>query len=769
MYNADAPVKPTPYASDDLTKEFDELGLENLNDRGEAPEERLTDPKKLREMHMRFRDDDRINAKNRALFQSQRDGEPPYNQEELDAANQPDTTNLNFGGSEQRSERANAPYYKLLTVGEELVSVRTMFGQEDERADWEAVMNEEISATIRESENFEYETYRLIDKHVFEGIGVLHWSDDLDWRYKGSGLGQFYFPRKSAVTEAKQEIVTVEEEFTITELYAKIKEPEHAEAHGWNVQAVKAAILKATGSFPPYQDWERLVAEIKNNDLFVGNNMPVIRAIRGIVKEFDGSVSYYMTSEADCGSSKFMYRQRGVYKSMSEAMVLFPYGIGNGQIHSLRGLGYKMFPFEEQRNRSIGRLIDKGMEASSLMLQANDETDMANIGLTYYGNLGVLPPNLTPLTAPIPDLQRTVVPAIELMDSLVADRTAGYSSENVFDGDQRKTKAEVMAHLEQAAELSDSALGFFYKPLDRAFQQTIRRMIRRGYIALDPGGPEIVDLRKRLLKRGVPLEAFYKIDWKRTRVVRVMGNGSAAAKTLGLSAMGEMYPRMDDVGQQTYNRDVAIDRLGVSGADRYFPKDRRFRTTVDTQIAILQNAQLMQGIEIPVLASDKHLAHAREHIKPLLEMYEMAEGGQIELAEAAMTYLPLYTHTVEHVESVSGDAAVVEEVAEYNEMLQRIGEIIHNGVKEAEQMQQDAAEQGQEQQGGPSPESVAKLEEARAKIRVMEENAAAARQIKLADAETNRAIKDSTAAADIQRKNFVAKQTKKKSTPSATK
>jgi hypothetical protein len=746
--------------SDDLTKEFDDLELETISKTNEVPKERLTDPKKLRSIHMRLFDDDRINARNRALCQSQLDGEPPYVQSELDAANQPDTTNLNFGGAEERLERAKAPYYRLLTAAEELVAVKTLFGQEDERADWEAVMSEEISKTIRDGDTFEYETDRLIHKHVFDGVGILHWSDDIDWRYKGGGLGQFYFPRKVAATESKQSVVTAIEEFSITDLYEKIKDPENAEKHGWNVEATMAAIRKATSADPNYADWERLVAEVKNNDLFVGNNLPVIRVIHGWVKEMDGTVSHYMVPEADCDESGFMYCERNVYKSMTEALVLFPYGAGtNTLLHGIRGLGYKMFPFEEQRNRSIGRLIDKGMQASTLMLQASDETDMANIGLTYYGDLAVLPPGVTAPNIPMPDLQRSVMPAIELMDRLVSERTSGYSSENVFDGDQRKTKAEVMAHLEQAAELSDSALGFFYKPGDRAFQQVVRRMTRRDYLPVDPGGPEIADLKLRLLRRGVPLEAFYKIDWKRTRVVRVMGSGSAAAKTLGLQRMGDMYPRMDDVGQQTYNRDVAIDALGTAGADRYFPKDRQFRTTVDTQIAINQNFILTHGGECPVLASDKHLAHAREHIKPLLEMYQLAEGGQMGLAEAATTYLNLYTHTVEHVQAISGDAAVVEEVASYNEMLQRVGEIIHNGVKEAEQAAQDAEAAGQEAQAGPSPESVAKLEEARANIRRMEADAATARQIKIDDAQTNRAIKDASAAADIQRKNFVAKHT----------
>lgn len=73
------------------------------------------------------------------------------------------------------------------------------------------------------------------------------------------------------------------------------------------------------------------------------------------------------------------------------------------------------------------------------------------------------------------------------MQSLGNERTAGYSPDNIFDGDQRKTKFEIAAGLDQAAALSSSELDFFYTPADRLAQQIIRRMVRRDYVAKTPG------------------------------------------------------------------------------------------------------------------------------------------------------------------------------------------------------------------------------------------------------------------------------------------
>lgn len=745
---------------DPITAAFDELDLAQPKATGEVPRERLTDPSKLRSIHKRFRDDDKINAHNRALCQALLDGEPPYDEEEIRNSGQPDITNLNFQGAEKKLERAKAPYYKIFNSGEVLFNTPTLYGQEDERADWQQIIAEEITKTLRGCpEVLPYESERLIHKYVWEGVGVAHWEDDLDWRFRASGFGQFFFPRQVAATEAKQGIVTCEDEYEVTELYAKINKEDCGH---WDKEAVRLAITKATSADPEYHNWERLMEEVKNNDLYVGSKLPKVRVVHGFVKEFSGKISHYVAAEQDCGEKSFLMKSREVYSSMTEALIIFPYGTGtNTKLHGIRGLGYKVYPFEQQLNRSVCRIVDQGELASSLILQGTTETDYAQMGLEYIGNLAALPPGFNVVPMDLPDLSRSVMPAIDLMTRLGNERIAGYSPENVFDGDQRKTKAEVMAHLDQTAELSSSELDFFYSPADRLAQQTVRRMIRRDYVAEDPGGPEIVDLRLRLVRRGVPLEAFHRIDWKRVTFARVIGAGSAAARTIGLEQMKELRPLMDDVGQLHLNRQLAIQAVGLENVNLFFPMDGVKRTTVDTQIAILQNAQLMQGLAIPVLSSDKHLAHAREHMKPLVEMYQAAEAGQIPLGEAAVTHMDLFAHTVEHVQLVEGDVSASEEAAAMRQMLQRIEEIISNGLKEAEKAQQEAAAaeaEGAAPAGpsaeGPSAEQSERFAKAQAEVEIMRLKARAGIEMEMEKTRARIAMDDAKTAAEIRRKGM---------------
>ena len=267
------------------------------------------------------------------------------------------------------------------------------------------------------------------------------------------------------------------------------------------------------------------------------------------------------------------------------------------------------------------------------------------------------------------------------------------------------------------------------------------------------------DLRKRLVKRGIPLEAFFKIDWKRVKMVRVIGAGSAAAKTIGLQRMGELRPRMDDVGQAALDREVAIDSVGIAGADKFFPKNSDFRTTADTQIAILQNYAIINGQQVPVLSSDKHMAHAREHLKPLLDAYQATAAGEMDEMEFALTFGDLFAHAVEHVSAVEGDPSAIEEAAAMRQMLQQVEEFINNGYKAAEAAEQEAAENPQAAPGGapqegPSVEQAERFAKAQAEIEIMKAKADAGISIEVEKNQARIAMDDARTAAEIRRKNM---------------
>lgn len=695
-----------------------DMPLLSMSDTGAVPKSRLCKSSAQRSIYMKMQSDDRLNSLNRAKTQDLLDGGTPYSEAELMEANQPDTTNLNFGGAEEQLEKAMAPYYDLVQSPEDIVSVCTLHGFEENRDDWNAILSEEISRTIRDGEQFTFQTSRLAMKHVWDGVGVGYWPDELDWRYLGSGLGQFYFPRQSFACESELPVVCAVQELTVTQLYKKIS----VDSTKWNKEAVENAIRKATSALPAFQDWEYLMEEIKNNDLGVDSRTPLIRVIHSWVQEFNGKISHFITTEEDQGTEDFLYCCHNKYSAMRQALVMFPYGLGtNTKTHGIRGLGYKIYAFEQQRNRSLSRLIDQGNLASSLMMEVEDETALSNIGLQYFGNLAVLGPGSKVVPYSAPDLQRTVMPVLGEMERLRNNRTAGYSSEAAFDGDQRKTKFQVSSELQQNAALSDTQLDFWNVPFNRLLQETVRRMARRTYVPMDPGGADIAKLRLRLTKRGVPLDALFNLDFGATKLVPAIGAGSASARTLKLEKMEVLRPRMDDVGRANLDRDLAIDTVGVERANRYFPRDQQARFTYDTSIAILQNGQLLGGIEVPVLPGDKHLAQAREHIKPLLEGFTAEQQGMVPIEEFADGNRLLFLHTVEHVDMLENDPASAEEAAQLRQALQQIGEVVSNGLRKIQAQEAKSQEEGGEEVDPQAAQNIADVELSREKLRQSQE------------------------------------------------
>ena len=738
---------------------LDGIPVLTMDDKGATPPSRLKDVRAARSIFVRFRDDDDPNAQNRALMRLLRDGDPPWDEAALKDAGQGDTTNLNFQGTEERMEKAVAPYYALVQDPEDLLDVPTLYGDEDSRLEYREILSEEISRTIREQRQFAYHTARLADKHVWDGLGVAHFPDELDWRFRSAGLGQFYFPRQAVACEDEIEVCACIEEYTVTRLFNAIKNPERATKQGWNVPAVQAAIRSATAAVPNFQDWERLVDEMKNNDLAISNTTQVVRVINMWVKEFGGKVSHYQFTEdpltKDEGEEQFLYCARGKYSCMREAMVLFPYGLGSNQkIHGIRGFGYKVYAFEQQRNRSLSRLIDIGNIASSVMMKASGEEGLAAMGLQFFGNTAVIDPSAEIVQFTPPDLQRSVMPVIETMERLRDDRTESYTPDAAFGGDQRKTKFEVSARMQEKSTLSGISHDFWNKPFEVLMQETVRRMTRRTYVPQDPGGREIADLHMRLTKRGVPLEAFYMIDYKAVKLVRSVGNGNPASKTLALARLDEMRPRMDDVARAKLDRMLAIDSVGVAMADQFFPRNLVRRTTAETSIAILQNEMLLQGAAVPVLPGDNHLAHVREHVKPLIEGFQAEQQGQVDAAEIGPRMEKLFNHAVEHMDGVNGDPTVEQEAAGLRQVLQQVGEVVSNGLKAAQKLAEEQA--AQEEQSGPQGPGddaarIAEVEMNREKLRQSQEAHQLRMQQMVEEAETRRAIADADAAAKITR------------------
>lgn len=705
-------------------------------------------------MAMRLADD--ASAIDRQKVQAMLDGEPPYSPQQLKALGQGYRANLNFGEAAAALETSLAAYSDLVSAVDKLALVKTSEGDESQKSEWENIISEEFHRTLVDWDEFYYKQQLLSHQFVAYGVGITYFEDNRNWQWNVCGLKDFRVPRGTAACDTKVEVATIERTYLVGELYRFIENPKIAAELGWNVEETRKAILLATETNRAMgRDWEALQNELKNNDLVYSlARSKVVRCIHYFVQEFDGTVSHYIGTRSGT-ESDFLFKKPNRFKHINEAFCMFTYGIGtNGLLHSIRGLGYKLFPFIQLSNRLRNQVADGAMLSSALMIQPATGEDTTNLNLMFNGPLSVLPPGLTVVEKAYPNIAQNVLPIVREFELVRQNNTGTYHQRQVMpDGDAR-TATEVNAQLAQQSVLSVQAMNLFYVPWGKLLTEMFRRLATVKYRADEPGGRAAIDFRKRVEARGVPWKAVEKVY--RVQAIRAVGAGSPGARLLAFNEFLQMLPRFDEVGQRNLIRDRVAARVGYDQVDRYIPKGEIDRLPVDAKIAELENDAMQGGRGVSVNNGENHAVHLRVHLEDAIRFLQALEQSKVD-PRTAFAYLQLqYPHSSQHLAQLASDPTRKSEVGAANEVLNQMREAVTNIGKqlEAEARRAQAAAQQQGQGQPVDPKLAVQMQKAQLESQIKMSQAKIDQQIKMADAQQRMAIRDAEAAQRIREKSL---------------
>lgn len=731
-----------------------DLLLDTLSESGAPPRTRIKDAKSAREIYHRLLKADEESARNRAAIDEMFAGAPPYDDAELRATGQAARANVNFGEADALLESALAGYVDLLSSVESLVNFKTRFGDPQERIEYEQVISEELTRMLRGWNAYTPNWLRLATHFVGHGVGIAYFESDLDWRWRVGGWSDFLIPRKTLASESEIEVACCARVMQAQQLYRFIEDEGKASELGWNVGGVKKAIQDAvsnsatSGAYAT--DWEGIVREMKNNDLYVGvATSSEVKVVHLWNVEFDGRVTHsIILRDEPTNKEEFLYRKVGKFSRMEQAFTIFTYGVGvNGQYHSIRGLGAKVFTEIQTSNRLRCQMVDGALLSSSVILQPANEDALQNLQISYFGPYSILSPGVEIQERAIPNMSTSVLPVLQDMSRLINSRTSGYQASAAEVETRQKTKYEIQAQQSDRARLSTSALSLFYDPLERLFREVVRRVCRRDYYPAEPGGDAVREFRRRCFERGVPPEAIFQVDIARVTAVRAIGAGSEQMRQLTFDEFAQIAPAFDEFGRQNLLRDRVAARIGYANADRYVQKpSAESRPLMDEKFANLENNTLREGTPLPTYPNDNHTVHARSHIAALSEGVAGIQEGSAEMAAVIPGLVALLEHATAHVEAQSVDPTVREEAAANRKILSQLTEIVTNGAKHVEKLRRESAENpGQPQPAGSAEQDakiMAELEKSRLKQQLMREEAATKREIRMADAAQERALRD---------------------------
>ena len=717
--------------------------LETLSKDGSPPRSRIKDAKSAYEIWETLRRADAVSAFDRSKIDAAYDNERPYDERALINAGQSYRVNVSWGFAKQVLDTAMAGYTDIINAPQTFFSCPTLYGSQTENDELSQVVAQEVTAAIRSWRNF-FPTYlKLCNSFIKHGVGVVMFNDEWDWRWKSTDMSDFKIPRKTEIGQDNIDVAACLRFYSPTQLYQLIKDEEMAKIHGFNIEACRRAIIQSVNNNNNYYnfrqyDWEKLELELRNNDLFFTTqaaNQQSIRVVHLWVTEFDNRVSHYMIND-DNSVQDFLFKKVGRFETSYQAYTVFTYGVGtNGYYHGVRGQGYDVFAINGALNRAYCSLLEIASFGSAPTFQPKDETALQEMQFIPNGIYNLLSPGIDVIKDTIvPNVSSGTLPIVNAFTQLFRERTSSYNTESLVNTSIEKSATQVRAELSNIAKMSVSSLNLFFDPWESLMREMVRRMKRKDYDAREPGGKQIAELHKRLLRRGSEsfgdkdryLQAFLNLDVDRLRVTKPVGAGSEAARMVSFDRLMGIFGSLPDFGKQNLIWDIASETAGYENAARYaIQPNESDKPTVDASIAQIENNQLIAGSNIQVIDGQNNLVHAKIHteaLNPLVsQAQELLELDPMQLAPMLGGINALNAHVAQHVELLSQDPQMRSESAMFRQVLQNADEILHNGTLKVQKLmgqqeQQAMMMQGQEEQAQPQidPAALAKIDSERA-------------------------------------------------------
>lgn len=679
----------------------DNAELENLPEKGSAPKKRIKSSDSLISIADKYIEQDEDAAYLRARAQALVNGEAPYDSNELKSKGLTHVVNANFGEASAIMEAALAPYIELQNGVPRIANV-IMDSYDGESNEDSEIISEEFDWMIKEWSDYSYNMQLLSREFVGDGVGVAMWPDERSVFWEPCGLKDFKVARDTKVSDEAIEVAIVNRSMSVSELYNYIKNPEIAKKLGWNINAVKQAIWKASTKKDKWKNytshWEDFEREIKENDLYAGESAyHRAELVYGYNKEFDGKFTQLIGSR---DSSDFLYERYSRYGNVNQCFVIFTYGVGQGTFHTIRGLKSKIYNQIQVSNRILCQAAQAAITAGLIQLQGDAEA-IQDFQYIEVGPYTFIPSGLTPIQLQPPAVATQGLPVYNLMSQVLQNNTGSYRSRQVTPEGQARSATEVVQQARQESTLNAAALELFYTPYNKLLTEQYRRAVNPLLTANDKGGKLALEFRRRCARRGVSIERMR--DFLKVTAMRAMGDGSPVMTEMASKQLMELYSLMDEKGKENTLRAVVAGIPGVGYQKvNLFVDEKGPRRVIDFDIANLENGNIRQGIQQMVHDSQNHAVHIEAHIPMVAEIIEAHRQQQVPDEQAMQILRPAADHITEHLVLFSTNSYRKQEVNELKRQLQNVTAYIDE--LEQQVINRMMAQQSQMQEGAVPPE-----------------------------------------------------------------
>lgn len=633
-----------------------------------------------------------IRAKRRAKINGMWNGNPPW-PGLLREKGMAERANFTLREFEGFVAAAKTPYYALAFKADRFIQLTLDYGNADPAllAEWANKIATRYQYANEDDDGLDMHMQRSQVQMVVHGSGPMMYEDGEDWKSKSRMAGQILLPDDASADIDEWDTMACPRSYLPSVLWRKIKNEKAANERGWNVPAVKRAIMNAApetfrSSFG--FSFEYYEAELRKGSSGYDAKSKRIFITDLFQKEFSQKVSHFIVLREEEGNTEgkdgvkpddaefgFLFRKVDRFKNFAEIICPFLFDVGpDGQWHSVKGAGPKIFDFCSASDRVMMRTLDGAMKASGVTVQAKDGKALQEAAFTDVSGGTVIGPGYDVMQQRVaPNLESPLL-AKRALGAILGDNTGNYT-QRLREENPAPTLGQEQLSVQRESVLGDHDASRYLKYLDRFHRERFRRLLAMGKKLFasrknvapdkDEKSDSLTSSEKGALKfyrdcvvtDEIPEEILEFENFCRIKATRLVGNGSSQMRTIIGEKLLGMVGMMDERGRRFTQRQVVSGLAGENWADATFPAYDTPQI-VDSHMSLAQlenNFLRIPGGKVLVDPSQDHVIHFQSHIQDDAEHAQEIQAGGGDPHALLIHLEQSGPHMYEHIQAIAGD------------------------------------------------------------------------------------------------------------------
>lgn len=742
---------------------------------------------------------------NRARINELFNGAAPYSDKQARDNNL--SVNVNFLESTKLAHDARRQFANAFNKPGNFFTVQNIdYGAKHKRKEWAKTITNEINRPMKRSLPYFETTQSKFANVVLHGIGPCAWDDKESWCPDALGVEDVLVPGNTRLDMKNLPFFAIFRPYTALQLHKLTSGPKVDP--GWNMSMVKKAIKYVDSQRLdfgiPYSEIyspEKMAERFKSDaGFYASDNVPTIDCWdfyfyddsgkesgwkRRIVLDASwnlgvgGAMPSTVPDTSKIGTrGEFLYDSGDrIYASKLGNIIHWQFGdlsaVAPFRYHSRRSLGFLLFAICHIQNRLRCKFNDALFEHMLQFFRVRnlDEAERAlKVNMVDKGFIDET-------VQFIPQAERWSINSnlIEMglaaNSQIIGQNTASYVQDYDFSKEQvAKTATQVMAEVHSTTALVSAMLMQAYEYQKHEYYEDARR-----FTIKNSKDPDVRQARLNMLKSGVP-EAVINSDCWDIEPERVMGGGNKMLEMAIADRLMAARNLFDPEPQREILRDFTLAVTDDPGrTDRLVPQEP-MRVTDSVHDAQLAAASLMMGLRVDVRTGQNHIEVVETLLGEMtMVVTQIQQSGGMATPDQIVGLNNMANYIGQHIQLIAQDKNEKARVKQYGDDLGKL----MNFVKAFEQrlQEQQQAQAQQNGNGGIDPDKLAKLQVEQAKgelkLKQMAESHSQRTALRdtqaelsmqrdaerhqldlqkaLVEAETDAAIKEIEAAANVQR------------------